>query len=203
MMKKAYFLVSMMLILWAASTWAEDEPESLAYPKEDSIRLAEHLMVGMFGYSQEEARSMRYEASIEPWSVATDVQVYPQADSDSHFDLGYFNDGSLIEWKTVVPLSYAPYERTISPAEAGQEAYHLMIGLYGYDPEVAEQFRYELVFQEGVDIIYVNVYPFSETDEYGEEHFHLEYTDYGLLEHYTIPDILDFSPFYESTSPVL
>lgn len=196
-MKRVGFFALAMLILWTASTCAEEDPESYAYPKEDSIRLAEHLMVGMFGYSEKEAKAMRYEASIEPWSICTDVRAYPLADSDSHFDLGYLWDGSLIEWKTTVPSCYAPYAQTISPDEACQEAYHLMIGLYGYDPQVAAQFRYEAIPHEDIHIIYVNVYPFPETDEYGEEHFHLEYAEHGSLEHHTIPDILDFSPFYE------
>ena len=95
---------------------------------------------------------MRYEAKTEFGSNATDVQVYPIANSDDHFDLAYLWDGSLIEWKTTVPSCYAPSAQTISLAEACQQAYHLMIGLYGYAPQVAEQFRYEAILHEDIQI---------------------------------------------------
>ena len=204
MMKRKGILLFAVLIfvLTATFAWANENSGIQAFPIEDSVRQAEHLMVGMFGYSHEEAKSMRYEAKTEFGSNATDVQVNPLADSDDHFDLSYLWDGSLIEWKTIVPSCYSPSAQMISLAEACQQAYHLMIGLYGYDPQVAEQFRYEAIPHEDIHIIYVDVYPFPETDEYGEERFRLEYTEYGLLEYHKIPYILDFSAFYEMSKRI-
>ena len=203
MKRKCFFWGAMLtFILTITSAWANENSGIPAFPIEDSVRQAEHLMIGMFGYSEEDAKAMRYEATIEYGSNATDVQVYPLSNSDDHFDLAYLWDGSLIEWKTTVPSCYTPSAQTVSLDEVCQEAYHLMIGLYGYDPQMAAQFRYEAIPREDIHIIYVNVYPFPETDEYGEEHFHLEYAEYGLLKHHMIPNVLDFTPFYEMAKRV-
>ena len=131
MKRKGILLFAVLIfVLMATSAWANENSGVQAFPIDDSVHQAEHLMVGMFGYSQEEAKLMRYEANTEYGSNATDVQVYPLANSDDHFDLSYLWDGSLIEWKTTVPSSYSPSAQTISLAEACQQAYHLMIGLY-------------------------------------------------------------------------
>lgn len=195
---KGLFAVAVLaLVLLVTSAWAEDDSGIHFFPIEDSIRQAEHLMVGMFGYSEEEAKTMRYEATHEPGSTGTEVQVYPLADSDDYFYLVYWWDGSLMEDRIIVPSCHTLPVQTISHDSALQAAYHLMIGLYGYDPQVAMEFRYEAISHEDIHLIHVNVYPFPETDEYGTEHFNLEYTEYGLLMSKVLPDILDFSPFYE------
>lgn len=194
---KLFFAITILtLVLWATSAWADEDSSTRSFPIEDSIRHAEHLMVGMFGYSEEEAGVMRYEATIEPGSNATEVHVYPLADSDDYFYLRYFWDGSLLEERTIVPSCYTIPDQTISHDRALQAAYHLMIGFYGYDPQVAMAFRYEAVSHADIHLIHVSVYPFPETDEYGSEHYNLEYTEYGLLMSQVVPDILDFTPYY-------
>lgn len=203
MKRKGFFAITILtLVLWVTSAWADEDSGIHSFPIEDSIRQAEHLMVGMFGYSEEEAKAMRYEATIEPESIATEVQVYPLADSDDYFYLVYWWDGSLMEERTIVPSCYTLPTQTISHDRALQAAYHLMIGLYGYDPQVAMEFRYEAVSYEDIHLIHVNVYPFPETDEYGTEHFNLDYAEYGLLMSKVLPDILDFTPYYNMVKQV-
>lgn len=198
-MNRKYFcmLVVLLLVLSMTYAWAEEDSEIYAFPIEDSIYLAKHLMIGMFGYSEEEAETMRYEATIEFGSNATDVQVYPIVDSNEYFELSYLWDGSLIEDKVTVPSCYTYSAQTGSSDRAIQSAYHLMIGLYGYDLQVVSQFRYEVISHEDIHIIHVNVYPFPETDKYGKEHFDLEYDENLKLVNHVLPDILDFTPMYD------
>ena len=54
-----------------------------------------------------------------------------------------------------------------------------------------------MISHADIHIIHVNVYPFSETDKYGKEHFNLEYDENLKLVNHVLPDILDFTPMYD------
>lgn len=188
-MKKQMILLLLLLLLSLTAFCAHAEIMD-CFPEEKAANSAYHLMVGMFGYTEAEAQALRYETSIEDGSIATDVSVYPPFPSDACFSLSYLGDGSL-NANTTVPDWYTVPSHPTSSDDVILAARHLMTGLYGYTPKVAEQFQYQAVAHPDIHWIDVFVYPFPDM----EECFSLGYNECGLLMSEVLPDILDFGAY--------
>ena len=188
-MKKQMILLLLFLLLSLTAFCAHAEIMD-CFPEEKAANSAYHLMVGMFGYTEAEAQALRYETSIEDGSIATHVSVYPPFPSDACFSLSYLGDGSLND-NITVPDWYTVPSHPTSSDDVILAARHLMTGLYGYTPKVAEQFQYQAVAHPDIHWIDVFVYPFPDM----EECFSLGYNECGLLMSEVLPDILDFGAY--------
>lgn len=162
---------------------------------ENAKQAAFHLMIGMYGYSKEEAQGLRYDSYIDEGSTATNVKVYPHQESNDPFILQFRYDGSLIEKNTSIPQSGYTIDPTeISIQEAIDAAHHLLIGLYGYTDGIVSSFAYKATDRIDLELIHVDVYPFEDLDE----HFSLDYWYDGRLMSIIKPEILDFDEYYNT-----
>lgn len=161
------------------------------FPEEKAAESAYHLMVGMYGYTEEEARALRYEALYGEKMVGTQVLIYPSFSSDQSFVLYYYDEGWIRASDIAIPDWYCEPTRKVSTDDAICAARHLMPGLYGF--KVLDQFQYEAVFDPWKQCIEVDAYPFPESDE----HIVLIYSVNGVLISQTLPDILDLSAYDE------
>lgn len=187
-MKKTF--LSLLLLFFISILFAHAETPD-HFPEEKAAESAYHLMVGMFGYTEEEARALRYEALYNEKTIGTHVSVYPSFSSDQSFFLRYSDEGWLSESDIIVPDWYREPTRSASTDDAICAARHLMPGLYGF--KILDQFRYEAVVDPEKQRIEVDAYPFPESDE----HIVLIYSANGVLVSHTLPDILDLSGYDE------
>lgn len=182
----------LMFFLLLATPCAADDLDTL--PVEEAVRAARHVMIGIIGYSEQEADAFRYEGYHLEGNITTTVEVYPTQATDDPFILPFLADGSLLEENMTVPRSgYTIEERHISAQEAADMARHLLIGLYGYTDEVVGGFDYTTREKEDIGLIAVYVRPFDDIDE----HFTIEYWTDGRLMRLVVPDILDFDGYVE------
>ena len=171
---------------------AADDLDTL--PVEEAVRAARHVMIGMIGYSEQEADALRYEGYHLEGNITTTVEVYPAQTTDDPFILHFLSDGSMMKNTLTAPHSgYTIEERRISAQEAVDLARHLLIGLYGYADEVVGGFDYTTREKEDIGLIAVYVRPFDDIDE----HFTIEYWTEGRLMSLVVPDILDFDGYVE------
>lgn len=191
-MKRRFWIITVILFCNMVLNGKADIPPNMTI--EDAARSAYSLMIGLYGYSEEEAKRLRYEAYIIEGNMSTNVDVYISDKREQHFALQYLYDGSLIERNSAIPLGgYELGLKTMTLEDAMKSAYHLLIGQYGYSADVAASFRYEAEDHKDLDLIHVNVYPFAETDDF----FSLEYWYDGRLMSMVIPEILNFEKYDE------
>ena len=75
----------MFFFLLFAMPCAADDLDTL--PVEEAVRAARHVMIGMIGYSEQEADALRYEGYHLEGNITTTVEVYPAQTTDDPFTL--------------------------------------------------------------------------------------------------------------------
>ena len=73
----------MFFFLLFAMPCAADDLDTL--PVEEAVRAARHVMIGMIGYSEQEADALRYEGYHLEGNITTTVEVYPAQTTDDPF----------------------------------------------------------------------------------------------------------------------